>query len=400
MSAQLSMTRSALILGLLAAVGPFAIDMYLPALPQIGAALGTDVAAMQATLTSYFLAFGLAQLVYGPWADQAGRKVPLYFGLGLFLVGTVACALAPSVGWLIVARFVQGLGGAAVMVIPRAIIRDLHTGTQATKLMALVMLVISVSPMLAPLAGSGLMALGGWRTIFAVLAIAALVSLAITAFVLPETLEDKDRVTVNARSLWKSAGVLVRDPVFMGLTFIGGFGMASFFVFIASAAFVYTDTFGLTPTGFSIAFAINAAGFFAASQTAAPLGERIGLARVVRIGVVGFAVFTAFLCALALAGAASLAVVVGVLFCANACLGLVIPTTMVMALDDHGEIAGLASSLGGTLQMVAGGVAIMAAAPFFDGTVTPMAVAIAGCGAAALVLTMVTSPRMRRAPAA
>ncbi len=400
MSAQLPMTRSALILGLLAAVGPFAIDMYLPALPQIGAALGTDVAAMQATLTSYFLAFGVAQLVYGPWADQAGRKLPLYFGLGLFLVGTVACALAPSVGWLIVARFIQGLGGAAVMVIPRAIIRDLHTGTQATKLMALVMLVISVSPMLAPLAGSGLMALGGWRTIFAVLAVAALVSLAITGFVLPETLEEKDRVPVNARSLWKSAGVLVRDPVFMGLTFIGGFGMASFFVFIASAAFVYTDTFGLTPTGFSIACAINAAGFFAASQTAAPLCERIGLARVVRLGVVGFAAFTAPLCALALAGAASLAVVVGVLFCANACLGLVIPTTMVMALDDHGEIAGLASSLGGTFQMVAGGVAIMAAAPFFDGTVTPMAVAIAGCGAAALVLTLVTLPRMRRAPAA
>ena len=381
-----SMFRTALVLGLLSAVGPFSIDMYLPALPLIETDLETSVAGAQATLTAFFIAFGLSQLVYGPWADPAGRRVPLFFGIGLFLIASVACALAPTIGWLTFARFVQGLGAAVVMVVPRAVIRDLHTGTQATRLMAMIMLVISVSPMLAPLAGSGLMLLGGWRVIFWVLVLAAGASLLMTATLLPETLRAEDRVRVNVASLRRGAGVLFRDPVFMGLTFIGGFGMASFFVFIASAAFVYTGQFGLSPTGFSLAFAINAVGFFSASQMAAPLGERFGMVRVMLLAVLGFAIISCALAALALAGFASLAVVVGMLFCANACLGLVIPTTMVMALDEHGEIAGLASSLGGTLQMLTGGVMIMLAGPFFDGTAMPMVITIALCALAALVL--------------
>ena len=140
-----SLLRSALILGLLSCVGPFAIDMYLPAMPAIGTNLGASVAAVQTTITAYFLAFGLAQLVYGPWADQVGRKLPLYVGLVIFIAGSLACALAPSIEMLIAGRALQGLGGAVVMVIPRAIIRDLHTGPAATRLMALIMLVISAS---------------------------------------------------------------------------------------------------------------------------------------------------------------------------------------------------------------------------------------------------------------
>jgi len=389
-----SMLRTALILGLLSAVGPFSIDMYLPALPLIEAELNTSVAGAQATLTAFFIAFGLSQLVYGPWADQAGRRVPLFFGIGLFLVASVGCALAPTIGWLTLARFVQGLGAAVVMVVPRAVIRDLHTGTQATRLMAMIMLVISVSPMLAPLAGSGLMLLGGWRLIFWVMVVAAVASITLSAVLLPETLRPEDRVPVNLRSLRRGAGVLFRDPVFMGLTFIGGFGMASFFVFIATAAFVYTGQFGLSPTGFSLAFAINAIGFFAASQLAAPLGERFGMVRVMALAVLGFALISCALAAVALAGYASLGVVVGMLFFANGSLGLVVPTTMVMALDPHGEIAGLASSLGGTMQMLTGGVMIVLAGPFFDGTATPMVITIALCSLGALGLARWILPRL------
>lgn len=381
------MLRSALILGLLAAVGPFAIDMYLPALPTIGADLGASVAATQMTLTAFFIAFGVAQLVYGPLADQVGRKPPLYVGLAIFVIGSLGCAIAPSIGWLMALRFLQGIGAAVVMVVPRAIIRDLHTGTAATRLMAMIMLVISVSPMLAPLAGSGLIALTGWRGIFAALCIAGALSLLITGTMLPETLKRQNRVPLNIVNLMRGAAVLFRDPLFMGLTFIGGFGMASFFVFIASASFVYTGQFGLTPTGFSLAFAINAIGFFAASQFAASLGERFGMRRVVAGGVTAFLLFTVTLVVIELAGYASLPVIVAFLFCANAGLGLVIPTTMVMALDPHGEIAGLASSLGGTLQMLAGGVAIVIASPFFNGTALPMVLAIALCAVAAFILT-------------
>ncbi len=385
-----SLFRSALVLGLLSAVGPIAIDMYLPAMPTIAADLQTSARATQGTLTAFFAAFGLAQLVYGPWSDQVGRKLPLFVGLTIFFIASAGCALTTDIAWLTALRFVQGIGASVVMVIPRAIIRDMHTGTAATRLMALVMLVISVSPMLAPLAGSGLIVISGWRAIFWLLSAASLLSLAMTATLLPETLAPKDRQPVNLRTMLSGARNLLTSPRFMGLTFIGGFGMAQFFVFIATAPFVYTGQFGLTPTGFSIAFAVNAIGFFAASQLAAPLGERIGMEAVIRFATIGFAGFTLLLLVLTLLGLTTLPVMVICLLLGNACLGLVIPSTMVMALDDHGDIAGLASSLGGTMQMLAGSFMVALLGPFFDGTVMPMVVAISLCACAAFVLARLT----------
>jgi DHA1 family bicyclomycin/chloramphenicol resistance-like MFS transporter len=387
------MLRIALVIGLLGAVGPFAIDMYLPALPVVAADLGATAQATQATLTAYFIAFGVTQLVYGPLSDRFGRKPPLYVGVAIFLVGSIACALAPGIAALTAARFVQGLGAGTVMVVPRAIIRDLHTGPAATRLMAMIMLVISVSPMLAPLAGSGVMAVASWRAIFGVLAAAAVLSLLLTAFLLPETLPPERRAAIRPAALMAGFRRLLADPGFMGLTFVGGFGMASFFVFLASATFVYTGQFGLSPTGFSLAFALNAVGFFGASQLAASFGERFGMARVIRNAVAGFAAATLVLLVLTLAGLGSLPVIIAMLFLGDACLGLVIPTTMVMARDPHPDIAGLASSLGGTLQMLAGGAMITLAGPFFDGTATPMVAAIATCGVLALATAAATLRR-------
>jgi DHA1 family bicyclomycin/chloramphenicol resistance-like MFS transporter len=391
--------RPALVLGLLSSIGPFAIDMYLPAMPEIGAALGTTVQGMQGTIVAYFIAFGLAQLIYGPWADRSGRKPPLYAGIAVFMLGSVICTLAPTVDWLITGRLVQGLGGAALMVVPRAIIRDLYTGAAATRLMAAVMMVISVSPMLAPLAGSGLMAVFGWRAIFGALVVAALVSLTILTLFQPETLHDADRQPFNLAAMRRGTAVLFTDPLFMGLTFLGGFGMASFFVFIASASFVYTGSFGLSPTGFSLAFAVNAIGFFGASQIAGPLGLRHGAPKVMAWASVAFAAFTVVLFVLALAGGVTLWLCMAGLFLANACLGLIIPTAMVMALDEHGDIAGLASSLGGTLQMLAGGLMIVAVGPFFDGTAVPMLGAIALCGVLVLGLSRLVRSRQAAAMA-
>jgi DHA1 family bicyclomycin/chloramphenicol resistance-like MFS transporter len=264
--------------------------------------------------------------------------------------------------------------------VPRAIIRDMYTGHAATRLMAAMMLVISVSPMLAPLAGSGLMAVASWRWIFGALLVASLFSLAMLTFAQPETLAPQNRQPFDLAAMRKGAARLMTDRVFMGLTFLGGFGMASFFVFIASASFVYTQSFGLSPTGFSLAFAVNAIGFFAASQMAGGLGQRFGARRVMAVAATGFAITTVALFALSLAGLVGLFTCIAGLFVANAFLGLVIPTTMVMALDEHGDIAGLASSLGGTMQMLAGGAMIAAAGPFFDGSATPMLGAIALCG--------------------
>ena len=395
---QTDLFRRAAILGLLSAVGPFAIDMYLPAMPQIAEALETSEAGTQATLAAYFVCFGIAQLVYGPWSDAVGRRKPLLVGLAIFILGSIGAALAPSIGTLTAARALQGLGAAVVMVIPRAIIRDWFTGNEATRLMAMVMLVISVSPMLAPLAGSMVILAFDWRAIFVILGLAAVASLTLVLTALPETLQPERRVPVRFRTLLTGARRLLSDAKFMCLTFLGGFGMASFFVFIASASFVYTGQFGLSPTGFSVAFAVNAAGFFGASQFAAYLGTRFGATRVIAFAAAGFALATLTLLALVLAGFGTLPVIVIMLLLGNACLGLIIPTTMVLALDDQGDIAGLASSMGGTLQMLTGSAMIGLASPFFDGTALPMVTAIAVCGVAVFTLSRLVLRQSQLSP--
>jgi MFS transporter, DHA1 family, multidrug resistance protein len=385
--------RNAIVLGLLAAVGPFAIDMYLPALPTIAADLHTTTGATQMTLMAFFIGFGAAQIVYGPASDMTGRKPPLYFGLALFIVGAVGSGLAPSIGWLIGCRLVQGIGAASVMVVPRAVIRDLHTGVEATRLMSTVMLVLSVSPILAPLAGSALIVPFGWRAVFVAATIAALLALLLVAFVLPETWPAERRVKSELGSVLAGYGVLLRDRRFLGLTFIGGLGMASFFAFIASASFIYVNHFGLTPVEFSVAFSVNAVGFIGASQFSANLGARYGMARVVATAVAAFAAMSVLLFAVTLAGVDSLPVLMTMLFLAFACLGLVIPATMVLSLEEHGPIAGMASALGGTLQMVAGGIMIVVVSLSFDGTARPMVAIIALSAIGAFVLSRLTLRR-------
>jgi DHA1 family bicyclomycin/chloramphenicol resistance-like MFS transporter len=385
-----SYAKNAIILGLMSAVGPFAIDMYLPALPTIAADLGASTSATQMTLMSFFIAFGVCQIVYGPVSDMVGRKPPLYVGLGLFMLGSVGCFFSPSIGWLIAFRFVQGIGASAMMVIPRAIIRDLHTGVEATRLMAFVMLVFSVSPILAPLTGSALIVPFGWRAVFAAVTVTALLSCVLLATALEETLAPEKRVRASVAALAEGFGRLLRHGRFLGLTFIGALGMSSFFSFLAGSSFVYIGHYGLTPTQYSLAFSVNAIGFIGASQFAAALGQRYGMHRVVLAAVSAYAFFAVVNLALALAGADSLPLLIVMFFLTFACLGLVIPSTMVLALEEHGPIAGMASALGGTLQMITGGIVIIIVSLVFDGTALPMVASIAACALGALALSILT----------
>ncbi len=377
-------------LGLLAAVGPFAIDMYLPALPTIASNLGASTGATQMTLMVFFVAFGVCGLVYGPISDMVGRKPPLYFGLGLFMLGAAGCAAAPSIGWLIGFRFLQGVGASVAMVIPRAIIRDLHTGHEATRLMALVMLVFSVSPILAPLTGSALIVPFGWRAVFIAAIVIALLAIVLTATFLRETRPPEARTPVSVASLLAGFGRLLRHKRFLGLTFIGGFGLSGLFAFLAGSSFIYIGHFGLTPTQYSLAFSINAIGFIGSSQFAASLNARFGTGRVVTAAVFGYAFFALVLLAATAAGLDSLPFLIGLLFAAFSCLGLVVPSTMMLSLDDHGPIAGTASALGGALQMLASGVVIAVVSLVFDGTALPMVSVIAFCAICSLTLTLIT----------
>ncbi|AJD45220.1 multidrug effflux MFS transporter [Rhizobium sp. SEMIA 4085] len=388
-----SFFRIALILGLLSAIGPFAIDMYLPALPSIGVDLGSDNHVTQLSLLTFFISFALAQLLYGPLSDMWGRKLPLYLGIGIFTVASIGCALAQDIETLIAFRFIQGVGGAAGMVIPRAVVRDMHTGIQAARLMSLLMLVFSISPILAPLAGSAVIEFYGWRGVFWAVTIAALIGLVLLATQLDETRPTKDRKGSSLSSAMSAYGYLLRDRNFLTLTFIGGLGISSFLVYLANSPFVLIQHYGLTPTQYSFAFSVNAVSFFAVSQATGWLGERFGLVRVMRSAVTFYCLVMVVMAVVMAAGINQLPVMAVFLFIGYGFLGLVIPTSAVLALEDHGQIAGTASSLMGTLHFVIAAVAMVVSGLFADGTAVPMAAGIAACALLAFVLTQATLGR-------
>jgi DHA1 family bicyclomycin/chloramphenicol resistance-like MFS transporter len=391
--------RTAVVLGLLSAIGPFAIDMYLPALPSIGKSLGASVGAVQASLMAFFIALGLGQVIYGPVSDMFGRKPPLYFGLVVFGLGSVGCALAPDIETLVALRFVQGLGACATMVVPRAVVRDLHTGTDAARLMSMLMLVFSVSPILAPLAGSLLIDWRGWRSVFWAVTAIALAALALLAFGLPETRRAEQRVQSTVGSALAAYAVLLRDRHFLGLVAIGSFGVSSFFSYLANSPFVLIDHYGLTPRQYGLAFAINAASFIGVSQFTAALSARWGMPRVVRFAVTGYAAVMVSLWLLYLLGVDRMDVLIGLMLVGFGFLGLVVPTTAVLALEEHGAIAGTASALMGTLQFVTGALVMATVGWFVDGTARPMVSGIAACALLTWLLTRWTLGSGARSPA-
>jgi MFS transporter, DHA1 family, multidrug resistance protein len=251
----------------------------------------------------------------------------------------------------------------------------------------LVMLVFSVAPILAPLTGSALIAIAGWRAIFVVISLVGVVGLGLVAFALPETRPQADRVASSFSSVISGYSRLLRDGRYLGVVLIGGLGLASFFTFIASSSFVYIEHFGLTPTQFSFAFSVNAIGFIGSAQFSSTLARRFGFPRVIRTAVAGFATMAVGLFLITLAGADRLPLLIGMLFLGFSCLGLVIPSTAVLALDRHGPIAGMAAAMMGTLQMILGAAAIVVVSAIFDGTSLPMVAAIAVCSASAFILS-------------
>jgi DHA1 family bicyclomycin/chloramphenicol resistance-like MFS transporter len=378
--------RLALVLGLITAVGPFAIDMYLPALPSLGASLHASPALAQMTMTIFFVVTGVCQLGFGPLSDMFGRKRPIYAGLVIFILASIGCALSRNIETLIVFRGLQAFGACAGSVAPRAVVRDVLTGVDAARLMALLMLVFSVSPILAPVTGSAVIAAFGWRGVFWAVALAAVIGLILAVTLLKETRPREMRQASSWGAALRSYGVLLMDRRFVGLVLVIAFAFASFVVYLTNAAFVIIGHFGLTPTQFSLCFSLNAAAYIAAGQFAARLGRRMGLARLVRYAVIGFAAAMALLAAVTAAGVDSLAVLVGLLFVAYGFVGLIMPTSTVLAMEHHGHRAGAASALLGSIQMLLGSACAAVSTPFIKGAPLPMTLALAACAILCLLI--------------
>ena len=290
------------------------------------------------------------------------------------------------------------------MSLPRAIVRDNYTGAPAAQLMSLIMLVFSVSPILAPLSGSFVIQFGDWRTLFYVMAATGVRGRLLVALVLEETRPKAASTGWTLSSAVGSYWQLLHAWPFMGLTLIGTFGMSSFMAFLGNSSFIYIQHYGLTPTQYSIAFSVNAVSFFAVSQATGTLVGRFGLNRVVRIAVGGYVASMLALLAVYLSGVDSVWVLGGFMFVAFGFLGLVLPSTSVLAMEEQGEIAGSASALMGTIQMVVAAGVMGVVGAFGNGTAMPVVVGFAICAVLAGAITMLTlgrgaGPRMSEVPA-
>jgi DHA1 family bicyclomycin/chloramphenicol resistance-like MFS transporter len=390
--------RMVLILGALSAFGPLAIDFYLPAFPAMAQAFATDEKHVQATLAAYFLGLSIGQLAYGPVADRFGRRLPLMFGVTLFTLASLACAYAPNLDTLVLARFVQALGGCAGMVLSRAIVSDKCDPVASAKVFSQLMLVMGLAPILAPMLGGVLVNLAGWQSIFLALSLFSAGCLLAVSLGLPESLPEHIPRQPLSGALRQYLRLLA-DRAFLGHALTGGIAIAGMFAYIAGSPFVFIKLYGVPAEHYGWLFGTNAAGFILVAQVNARLlagrGPAFLLARAVWLYLVAGLV----LLGVAALRPAQLWPLLIPLFICIASLGCIIPNASACAMSGQGARAGSASALMGCVQFsVAAGAAALVGL-LHDGSAVPMAMVISLCGALVVSVALLTRRLQAKAPA-
>ncbi|CRM07332.1 multidrug effflux MFS transporter [Pseudomonas poae] len=389
--------RIILILGALSAFAPLSIDFYLPGFPAMATAFATDEKHIQLTLAVYFAGLAIGQLIYGPLADRFGRRVPLLSGVILFTLASCACAYAPSLEWLIGARFVQALGGCAGMVISRAVVSDKCDAIGSAKVYSQLMLVTGLAPILAPLAGGVMVGLWGWQSIFLALSLFSALAAIAVAVGLPETFPAHQARQPLSGSLRRYAALL-SDRVYLGYALTGGISIAGMFAYIAGSPFVFIKLYGVAPEHYGWLFGSNAAGFILMAQVNARLLAKRGPAFLLSRTVWLYALAALTLLGIAALRTEALWPLLVPLFICIASLGCILPNTSACAMTGQGARAGSASALLGCIQFgVAAGAASLVGV-LHDGTALPMAMVISLCGVLAVTIAMSTQ-RLQRARA-
>ena len=381
-----------LILGGLSAFGPLSIDMYLPAFPAMAEDLGVSSEQIQLSLSVYFIGLASGQLVYGPLADRFGRRKPLLFGIGLFCVASLACALAPTLEWLLAARFAQALGGCAGMVVNRAVVRDLCEPIDAAKAFSQLMLIMGVAPILAPLAGTALLGLAGWASIFWFLTVfAGLFALAVYFF-LPETLPPHMDPPPLRSAFGRYIGLLC-EPLFMFHALTGSVAMAGMFAYISGSPYVFLELYKVPVEQYAWLFGSIAACFILSAQLNSRLLRRWSQLALIRGTTFIYMLATVTLLLAAWLQVESLWLFLPPLVLSVAIISQVLPNASACALAGHGHQAGIASALMGTMQFAIAGITSAAVGMLHDNTAVPMAGVMAVCG----LLTVVMAALARQA---
>ncbi|GAB2750178.1 multidrug effflux MFS transporter [Streptomyces bullii] len=366
-----------LILGGLTATPPLAMDMYLPALPEVTRSLHAPAATVQLTLTACLAGMALGQLVVGPMSDRWGRRRPLLAGLAVYVVATVLCAVAPTVASLVAFRLVQGLAGAAGIVIARAVVRDLYDGVAMARFFSTLMLVAGVAPIVAPLLGGQILRVTDWRGVFVVLVVLGTLLAALVWAKLPETLPAEGRHGGGVGEALRSMRGLLADRAFAGYMLAGGFAFAALFAYIAASPFVVQEIYGASPQTFSLLFGLNSVGLVVVGQiNGKVLVGRVRLDRVLAVGLalVVTAATALLLMSLGVFGDVGLAPVAAALFVLMSAMGVTLPNTQALALMRVKHAAGSASALLGTSSFLIGAVASPLVGVAGEDTAVPMAV--------------------------
>jgi MFS transporter, DHA1 family, multidrug resistance protein len=387
-----------LLLGALTAFAPMSIDMYLPSLPAIARTYGASSGAAQTTLAAFLAGLAVGQFFYGPASDRWGRRTPILVGAVLYVAASIACALAPSILVLTVARFVQALGGCAGAVVARAVVRDRFEHRDSARVLSMLMLVMGLAPVLAPLAGGALLGLGGWRTIFWVLAGFGLAVAAATVFGLPESRSAETAAHARSEHPVRAYLELLRRPQLVGYVLAGALNAAALFGYISASPGLVIGTYGVSPGNFGWIFGANAVGMIIASQINARLLHHLTPEQIlVRVRPLSL-VFAVLLAASALTGIGGMWGVLIPLFFVLASFGFVGSNTVAGGLNIDPRRAGSISALMGGAQYAVGALASAAIGAIHARGAVPMAVVVlAAIAASTLALYALAMPARGRA---
>jgi MFS transporter, DHA1 family, multidrug resistance protein len=384
-----------LVLGMLSAIGPFSIDMYLPGFPAIASDLQTTVAHISLSLSSFFVGISLGQLLYGPLLDKYGRKLPLYFGLSLYILASIGCAFAVKADALIVLRLFQALGGCVGMVASRALVRDLFPVDENAKVFSLLVLVIGVSPIIAPTLGGYITATLGWKYVFFVLTLMGIFNLVAVHFFLPEGRKADRTLSLAPPAILKRFGSVIKDPQFYTYALTGSLAASGLYAYITGSPYVFMEIFEVTEKQYGWIFALIAMGLIGSSQVNSVLLKNFTSQQIVKVALLCQAttglllfIFTSF----HLLEVFSTIFLIFIFLC---CQGFTFPNTSALSLAPFTKTAGSASAVLGGTQMAMGAIASAMVSMLSNHTALPMTGVMAGCAVSSLVILMVGTRRIR-----
>ena len=382
-------------LGLLSAMGAFSIDMYLPGFPDIARDLHTTVAHITLSITSFFIGISVGQMIYGPLLDRFGRKKPLYIGLVVYLVTSIACAYAPTANALIGIRFLQALGSCAGMVASRALVRDIFPVKENAKIFSLLMLVLALSPIVAPTLGGYVTAAFGWQSIFFILATIAGLTLLLVLFKLPEGRKPDTSLSLLPRPIIKGFLEVTIVPQFYTYAFAGAIASSGLYAYIAGSPFVFMELYQVTEKQYGWIFAIIAMGLIVASQVNTLLLRRYSSEQIIRATL-----FCQCLAGIALVlgtyfhflGLYSTIFLIWVFLSTQ---GFAFPNSSALSLAPFTRNAGTASALMGALQLGIGAISTALVSLLNNGTAMPMAAVMCACAVGSFLVLMIGRRRIR-----